>query len=101
MSGGFFVLMSAEVSYDWALLLVRLGIGLAMLPWGLKKIATYRTFDAQHQPPKLFAVGPLSAKTGFFCVMLIEFLTPIFLILGFCIDVYAIELVDSGRTGLE
>lgn len=80
---GFFGLMSAAIPYDWALLLVRLGISLGMLPWGLKKVETYKTFGAKHEPPKIFAVGPLSAKTGFLCVMLIEFLTPICLILGF------------------
>lgn len=83
MGDGFFGLMSYPVSYAWALLLSRFAIALALCPWGLKKWSNYRKFNAKNEPPKIFAVGPLSARVGFTCVMLIELLTPVFLVLGF------------------
>lgn len=83
MSGGFFGLMVDPVSYNWAALLVRLAVGLALLPYGLKKFSHLKDFSSKKEPPEIFKLGPLSAKAGFVCVMLIETFVPICLILGF------------------
>lgn len=83
MGDGFFGLMSCAIPYDWALFLSRLAISLSLFPWGLKKHSVYKTFEGDKKPPEIFAVGPLSARAGFYSVMLIELLVPVCLVLGF------------------
>lgn len=95
MSGGFFGLMVDPVSYGWAALLVRLAVGLALLPYGLKKFSHLKDFSAKKQPPEIFKLGPLSAKAGFISVMLIETFVPICLILGFCTRLAVLPCIFS------
>lgn len=94
MIGGFFGLMAYPISFDWASLLVRLATGIALLPYGLKKIAHFKTLG-KNAPEKIFAVGPLSARAGFIWVMLIETIVPICLILGFCTRLAVIPCLVS------
>lgn len=91
---GFFGLMAYPISFDWASLLVRVATGLALLPWGLKKIAKFKSMG-KDQPPKIFAVGPLSARVGFISVMLIETVVPVCLILGLCTRLIVIPCIFS------
>lgn len=76
MISGFFGLMTFPISYDWAALLVRLGVGLALLPYGLKKFSDRS--GAAHFPKIRF----FSQKSGFYAVMIIELVVPVCLILG-------------------
>lgn len=84
MIGGFFGLMSCPISYDWAALLVRVAVGLALITWGIKKIANFKNFTGTHQPPSIFKMGPFSAKAGFIAAMCTENGVAICLFLGFC-----------------
>lgn len=94
MVSGFFGLMCFPLSYDWALLLVRLAVGLPLLCWGLKKISNLKKFTSgKDEPPKIFAVGPLSAKAGFICSMLVETGTALCLIFGFCTRLVVIACI--------
>lgn len=83
MIGGFFGLMTFPVSYDWAALFVRVAVGAALLPYGLKKISDLQTFRGGKEPPEIFKFWFLSARAGFKWVMVIETATPVCLLLGF------------------
>lgn len=84
MINGFFDLMCFPISYDWALLLARVAVGLSLLTWGLKKISNLKDFMGKNEPPKIFKVWFLSAKAGFICSLCTETGTAICLLLGFC-----------------
>lgn len=92
---GFFELMVCPVSYDWAALLVRVAVGAALLPWGIKKIANLKNFSSKHQPPAIFKLGPLSAMAGFVSVLLIETVVPICLLIGFCTRLAVLPCIFS------
>lgn len=74
--GGFFGLMTAQIPYDWAALFVRLAVGMALFPFGLKKL--FDRQDADKFPKVLF----FSPRAGFYSVMVIELLVPVCLVLG-------------------
>lgn len=76
MIGGFFDAMTAAISYDWAALLARVAVGLALLPFGISKCMDRSGADKFHKV--LF----FSPAAGFYSVMIIETLVPVFLILG-------------------
>lgn len=68
--------MLYPVSYDFAALVVRIAVGLALLPWGLKKLF------GQSAASKFPKVGPFSSVTAFYLAMIIEFTVPFFLFAG-------------------
>lgn len=76
MIGGFFALMTTPISYDWAALIIRVAVGLALLPFGLKKL-----FNRQ-DAPRFHKVLFFSPSAGYYSVMAIETLVPIFLLPG-------------------
>lgn len=76
--------MCFPISYDWAILLVRIAAGLSLLTWGLKKISNLKNFRGKNEPPKIFKVWFLSAKAGFIASMCVETGTAICLLAGFC-----------------
>lgn len=78
MISGFFGLMTSQISYDWAALLIRLAIGLAWLPYGLKKLFYQK--DSAHFP----AVWPFSPRAAYYASMIIEIGVSLCLIFGFC-----------------
>lgn len=81
---GFLNILVEPVSYDTASLLFRLAIGLALLPYGIKKICTRENAD------KFFKVLFFSPSQGYFAALLIETLAPICLIFGFLTRLAAI-----------
>lgn len=84
MENAFFVLMADTISSDWAALLIRLVIGISLLPYALIKLSEART------PPEKFPKVPfLSPKTAFYLAMVVETVTSIGCILGFCTRVVA------------
>lgn len=86
---GFFGLMSEAIPYDWAALLVRLAVGLAMLPWGIKKY--FERGNAAKFPKVLF----FSPEAGFYSAMAIEILVPICLVLGFATRLAVVPAIIS------
>lgn len=77
-------IMVAPISYDWAALLVRLAIALALLPYGIKK------FRNQDGADKFPAVLFFTSRQAFYSAMLIEILVPCCLIFGFLTRIAAI-----------
>lgn len=84
MLHGFLGLMTSHVSYDLAALLIRLAVGLAWLPFGLKKLLYPDDFAG------FPAVWPFSSRTAFRAVRIIELIVPLCLIFGFCTRLAAI-----------
>lgn len=79
MESTFFTWMFCPLSSDWAALLIRLAIGLALLPYAISKLSEART------PPKEFPKVPgLSPKTAFYIAMVAETVASLGVILGFC-----------------
>ena len=100
MIGGFFDLMTCQISYDWAALLIRLAVGFAWLPFGIKKLRYPNDFK------NFPAIWPFSSRTAFYCTRIIEIMVPICLILGFLtrlavipgiVCMSAAAWVDKGR----
>ena len=70
-------IMLFSIPYDWAALLIRLACGLALLPYGLKKIRERHEASA-HFP----AVLGLSSRTAFWLALLVETGSSICMIFG-------------------
>lgn len=76
MIDSFFDAMTAPIPYDWVALMLRLAVGLALLPYGIDKCMNRANAGKFHKV--LF----FSPAAGFYCVMAIETLVPIFLFAG-------------------
>lgn len=72
-----FSLMCAELPYGAAALLLRLTIGLGLLPYGIEK---YRTRDSADKFPAVFF---FNSKQSFYASLLVESLSSLCLIFGF------------------
>lgn len=68
---------NGTISYDWAALLIRLVIGLALLPYGLIKISE------RHKPPQFPAVLGFSSKQSFYLAMVVETAASLCMLGGF------------------
>lgn len=75
-------------SYDLAALLLRLTVGLALLPFGIKKILVRKT-EADKFPKVLF----FSPEAGFYSALIIEFGASICMIFGFFTRLVAIPAI--------
>lgn len=79
MENAFFACMADTISSDWAALLIRLTIGIALLPYALMKLAE------RHTPPEKFPKVPfLSPQMAFYVAMVVETAASVGCILGFC-----------------
>lgn len=78
-------IMLFTVPYDWAALLIRLACGIALLPYGLKKIR-----ERKEVAPKFPAVLGLSSRTAFWCALLVETCSSICMIFGFFTRIAAV-----------
>lgn len=91
MENAFFALMTSQISYDWAALLIRLTIGLSLLPYAIQKITHTGNAD---KFPKVFG---LSSKTGFWLAMFVETTASICTIFGFFTRLVAIAgIINMG-----
>lgn len=77
MLSSLFNLSCVPLSGDWASLLIRWAVGIALLPWGIKKLM--HPEGAAQFPQVMF----FSSKIGYYCTMLIEILVPLCLMGGF------------------
>lgn len=85
MENEFFACMANTVSSDWIALLLRLTIGLSLLPYALIKLSEART------PPAKFPKVPfLSPEMAFYVAMMVETVASVGCILGFCTRFIAI-----------
>ena len=78
-------IMLFTIPYDWAALLVRLACGLALLPYGLKKIR-----ERNEAAAKFPAVLGLSSRTAFWLALMVETCSSICMILGLFTRVAAV-----------
>lgn len=84
-------MMVSTIPYDWAALLIRLVIGLSLLPYAIQKIL--HTQNAAHFPK----VAGLSPKTGFWLAMCVETTASICTIFGFFTRLVAIAgIINMG-----
>lgn len=79
MENSFFAFMANPASSDLAALLIRLAIGLSLLPYALTKLSE------RHTPPEKFPKVPLlSTEQAFYLAMVVETVAAVGAILGFC-----------------
>lgn len=93
MENTFFMWMSDTISSDWAALLIRLTIGIPLLPYALKKLR-----HTPDEPDKFFPVFGMSPRNSFYIAMIIETAASVGCIFGFCTRLVA--LLGIGNMGV-
>ncbi|MDE5832538.1 MAG: DoxX family protein [Desulfovibrio sp.] len=81
-------LIIEPVSYDTAALLLRLTVGLALLPFPIKKILTRET-EAEKFPKVPF----FTPEAAFYCALVIELTASVSMIFGFLTRLIAIPAI--------
>lgn len=76
-----------QLNYDWAALLLRLAIGIALLPYGIKK------FRERHEMKSFPAVLGMSSRVSFCLAMTVETLASVCMILGLWTRLAAIPAI--------
>lgn len=84
MENGFFACMSDTLSSDWIALMLRLTIGISLLPYAIAKIS-----EAANPPAHFPKVPMLSPKAAFYLAMVLETTASVGCILGFCTRIAA------------
>lgn len=80
--------MVGQLSYDWAALLVRLAVGVALLPFPLKKLRHFS--DPPQKFPRVLWFSP---ETGFYLAMLVEGCASVCMIFGLFTRLMAIPAI--------
>lgn len=71
-------IMIEPISYDWAAFIIRWAIGLALLPFPIKKF-----FTRDEEASKFFGVMFFTPEISFYLAMIMEFLVSVMFMAGF------------------